>query len=89
MFPNVETMFRSDIETMKGFCALAQPEHLVMLKEVCSMYEVHQHIRSMYVFLPMMVVFVYAVVVTEMHAQCLEPAVARCPAESGTTDTLW
>lgn len=34
MFPNVETMFRSDIETMKGFCALAQPEHLVMLKEV-------------------------------------------------------
>lgn len=36
MFPNVETMFRSDIETMKGFCALAQPEHLVMLKEVCT-----------------------------------------------------
>lgn len=34
MFPNVETMFRSDIETMKDFCALAQPEHLVMLKEV-------------------------------------------------------
>lgn len=30
----METMFRSDIETMKGFCALAQPEHLVMLKEV-------------------------------------------------------
>ena len=34
MFPNVETMFRSDIKTMKDFCALAQPEHLVMLKEV-------------------------------------------------------
>ncbi|CAM9173352.1 unnamed protein product [Pylaiella littoralis] len=34
MFPHVETMFRSDIETLKDFCALAQPEHLVMLKEV-------------------------------------------------------
>lgn len=34
MFPNVEAMFRSDIKTMKDFCALAQPEHLVMLKEV-------------------------------------------------------
>lgn len=34
MFPGVETMFRSDIKTMKDFCALAQPEHLVMLKEV-------------------------------------------------------
>lgn len=34
MFPNVEAMFRSDIQTMKDFCALAQPEHLVMLKEV-------------------------------------------------------
>lgn len=34
MFPNVETMFRSDIKTMKDFCALAQPEHLVLLSEV-------------------------------------------------------
>ncbi|CAM9934290.1 unnamed protein product, partial [Sphacelaria rigidula] len=34
MYPNVETMFRSDIKTMKDFCALAQPEHLVMLSEV-------------------------------------------------------
>lgn len=34
MFPNVEEMFRSDIKTLKDFCALAQPEHLVMLKEV-------------------------------------------------------
>lgn len=34
MFPNVETMFRSDIKTMKDFCALAQPEHLVLLNEV-------------------------------------------------------
>lgn len=34
MFPNVETMFRSDITTLKDFCALAQPEHLVMLDEV-------------------------------------------------------
>ena len=34
MFPNVEAMFRSDIKTMQDFCALAQPEHLVMLQEV-------------------------------------------------------
>lgn len=30
----VERLFRSDIETIKTFCRLAQPEHLPMIKEI-------------------------------------------------------
>lgn len=33
-YPGVESTFRIDMKTIKGFCKLAQPEHLPMLDEI-------------------------------------------------------
>ena len=34
MYPQVERLFRGDINTIKAFCRLAQPEHLTYLGEI-------------------------------------------------------
>jgi len=34
MYPKVENLFRTDIQTMTNFCRLAQPEHLKTLREI-------------------------------------------------------
>src|SRR5690606_37928788 len=34
MLPDSEDLFKGDMKTIKAFCKLAQPEHLVMLDEV-------------------------------------------------------